>query len=180
MRLRSAGVLAFRWREGAPEFLLVHPGGPFWRARDDGAWSIPKGLVEEGEDELAAARREFAEETGLPLAGEFARLGELRQKSGKQVACWLVEADLDLAGFESNTFEIEWPRGSGRRIVAPECDRAAYFGPADAVLKILAGQRAFVHDALARLGLPPPAIATPPPASGARAASPAGRSRPRR
>jgi predicted NUDIX family NTP pyrophosphohydrolase len=118
---KSAGLLV--WRRGAdgPQFLLAHPGGPFWARRDAGAWSIPKGLIDEGEDPLAAARREFAEETGLTVSGDFTPLAEARLKSGKTVLCWLVEADLDLAGFCSNSFEMEWPRGSGRRITAPEC-----------------------------------------------------------
>jgi predicted NUDIX family NTP pyrophosphohydrolase len=148
---RSAGVLAYRRRSAGPEFLLVHPGGPFWRARDLGSWSIPKGLFEDGEDELAAARREFREEVGLEVSGEFIRLGELVQKSGKRVACWLVEADLDLAGFCSNTFELEWPRGSGRVILVPECDQAVYAPPQTALQKILPGQRGFIEAAVRQI-----------------------------
>jgi predicted NUDIX family NTP pyrophosphohydrolase len=147
----SAGVLAYRRRPRLPEFLLLHPGGPFWRARDAGVWTIPKGLVDPGEAEEAAARREFAEEVGLPLEGPLTWLGELRQKSGKRVAAWLTEADLDLGGFRSNTFEIEWPRGSGRIRSFPECDHAAYFAPAEALEKILPGQRAFIEAALGLL-----------------------------
>jgi predicted NUDIX family NTP pyrophosphohydrolase len=149
---RSAGLLVFRTTRRAPEFLLVHPGGPFWRSRDDGAWSIPKGLIDPGEDELAAARREFHEETGLaPPGGPYQRLADLRQKSGKTVLCWLVAGELDLAGFQSNTFEMEWPRGSGRRITAPECDRAAYFATEHALQKVLAGQAGFIAQAAQRL-----------------------------
>src|SRR5215472_14143817 len=105
---RSAGLLVFRTTRLGPQFLLVHPGGPFWRNRDDGAWSIPKGLIDPDEDELVAAQREFREETGLaPPRGPYQRLADLRQKSGKAVLCWLVAGDLDLAGFQSNTFEME-------------------------------------------------------------------------
>jgi predicted NUDIX family NTP pyrophosphohydrolase len=148
---RSAGLLV--WRKGGSglEFLLAHPGGPFWARRDAGAWSIPKGLIDEGEDPLAAARREFAEETGLSVDGEFVRLADRRLKSGKTVACWLVEGDLDLAGFRSSTFQMEWPRGSGRLITAPECDRAAYFGAGEALVKILDYQRGFIEEAVGRL-----------------------------
>ena len=149
---KSAGLLVFRTTRVGPEFLLVHPGGPFWRSRDDGAWSIPKGLVDPGEDELAAAEREFSEETGLaPPAGPYQRLTDLRQKSGKTVLCWLVLGDLDLAGFRSNTFELEWPRGSGRRAAWPDCDRAAYFSTELAMQKVLAGQAGFIAEAAQRL-----------------------------
>jgi len=147
----SAGLLAFRRTVSGPEFLLVHPGGPYWRHRDEGVWSIPKGLVDAEEAPLVAARREFQEETGLAASGAFVRLADRRQPGGKTVICWLVEADLDLAGFRSNTFELEWPPRSGRTLKIPECDQAAYF-PADAALrKIRAGQRGFIEDALARL-----------------------------
>jgi predicted NUDIX family NTP pyrophosphohydrolase len=148
---RSAGLMVCRRSAGGPEFLLVHPGGPLWRGRDAGAWSVPKGLIDEGEDPLAAAIREFGEEVGLAVSGEFARLPDLRQKSGKVVLCWLVEADLDLAGFRSNTFQLEWPPRSGRMLTAPECDRAAYFDAEAAREKILPGQRGFVDAALQRL-----------------------------
>ncbi len=145
---RSAGLLAYRPTPAGAEFLLAHPGGPFWRRRDDGAWSIPKGLIDPAEDELAAAQREFAEETGLAApAGPYLRLTDLRQKGGKTVSCWLVGADLDLAGFRSNTFELEWPPRSGRIISAPECDRIAYFDLEAARRKILAGQRGVVDEA---------------------------------
>ncbi len=148
--MRSAGVLVCRGGPAGPEFLLVHPGGPFWKNRDDGAWSIPKGLVDAGEDELTAARREFREETGLVVDGGFVRLAEQRQKSGKLVVCFLAEADLDLTAFRSNTFELEWPPRSGRTIVVPECDRAAYFPTSAALLKILPGQRGFIEEATRR------------------------------
>ena len=149
---RSAGLLVWRTGPAGPAFLLAHPGGPFWARRDAGAWTIPKGLIDAGEDPLAAARREFFEEIGIEVTGAFETLADRRLKSGKTVVAWLVEADLDLASFRSNSFEMEWPRGSGRRITAPECDRAAYFGEAQALVKVLEYQRGFVEEAAARIG----------------------------
>ena len=111
---QSAGLLVFRRSGPGVEFLLAHPGGPFWAGRDEGAWSIPKGLVGEGEEVLAAARREFEEETGQTVEGDFQPLEPLRQPSGKIVHAWLVEAELDMESFRSSPFEIEWPRRSGR------------------------------------------------------------------
>ena len=148
---RSAGLLVWRSGRAGPEFLLAHPGGPFWARRDAGAWTIPKGLIDAGEDPLSAARREFLEEVGIEAAGDFAPLAERRTKTGKTVLAWLVEADLDLAAFRSNSFEMEWPRGSGRSIVVPECDRATYFGVPEALVKILDYQRGFIEEAVARL-----------------------------
>ena len=153
-RQKSAGLLVWRGGAAGPEFLLAHPGGPFWARRDEGAWSIPKGLIDEGEDPLAAARREFAEETGLVVDGDFIQLADRRLKSGKTVMCWLAEADLDLTEFRSISFEMEWPRGSGRMITAPECDRAAYFPTGEALVKIIAYQRGFIEEAVARLATP--------------------------
>ena len=153
MTEKSAGLLAYRRTGEGVEFLLAHPGGPFWARRDDGAWSIPKGLVGEGEDTRAAALREFKEEVGQALDGDFVALTPLKQKSGKIVYGWLVEADVDLAGFHSNLFEMEWPRGSGRIASFPEIDRVAWFDPQAALLKILPGQAGFVREALERLGL---------------------------
>jgi predicted NUDIX family NTP pyrophosphohydrolase len=145
----SAGLLVFRRAPGGPQFLLVHPGGPFWARRDEGAWSIPKGLIDPGEDELGAAQREFREELGVaPPPGPYQRLADRRQQGGKTVLCWLAEGDLDLAGFCSNTFELEWPRGSGRIMVVPECDQAAFFPAEAAARKILAGQLGFLEEAL--------------------------------
>src|SRR5271155_5428532 len=115
----SAGLLAFRRKAGL-EVLLAHPGGPFWTKKDDGAWSIPKGLAEPGADLLATARREFSEETNLTPQGDFLALMPVKQKSGKVVHAWAFEADFDLAPFASNTFEIEWPPNSGRRRSFPE------------------------------------------------------------
>jgi predicted NUDIX family NTP pyrophosphohydrolase len=146
----SAGLLAFR-RGAALEVLLAHPGGPFWAKKDDGAWTIPKGLAEPGADLLATARREFAEETNLAAEGEFIALDPVKQKSGKVVHAWAFEADLDLAPFASNTFEIEWPPKSGRRQVFPEIDRIAYFTLPIATVKILAYQRPLLHQLELRL-----------------------------
>jgi predicted NUDIX family NTP pyrophosphohydrolase len=147
---QSAGLLVYRRAPGL-QFLLVHPGGPFWKNRDLGAWSIPKGLVDPGEEMMDAARREFAEEVGLAVEGDFVDLKPLKQKSGKVVHAWMIEADLDLAGFRANLFELEWPRGSGRVQTFPEIDRAAYLAPDEALAKILPGQAGFIHEALARL-----------------------------
>lgn len=148
----SAGLLVYRRRAGGIEFLLAHPGGPFWMRRDEGAWSIPKGLIGEGEDLLAAARREFEEEVGQAIDGEFRPLAPLKQKSGKVVQAFLVEADPDLEQFRSNLFEMEWPRGSGQVQAFPEIDRVGWFGPAEALAKILPGQAGFVREAMAALG----------------------------
>lgn len=123
----SAGILLFRRRQGPLEVLLAHPGGPFWRGRDAGAWTIPKGLVGPGEALLDAARRELREETGLAPDGPFLPLGSVRQKAGKTVHAWACEGDADPATVTSNTTTIEWPRGSGRRITYPEVDRCAWF-----------------------------------------------------
>jgi predicted NUDIX family NTP pyrophosphohydrolase len=137
MPTRSAGILLYRRRGDRLEVLLVHPGGPFWALRDAGAWSIPKGEFEPGEDALSAARREFAEELGVTLPdGPLEDLGEVRQKSGKLVHAWALEGDLDAGAVSSNTFELEWPPRSGRKIDVPEVDRAEWFAPEDAQEKI--------------------------------------------
>ena len=149
----SAGLLIYRSAGASAEFLLVHPGGPYWRGRDDGAWMVPKGLIEPGEDPLAAARREFTEETGLSVDGPFDPLTPIRQKAGKRVLCWIAKADLDLAAFRSNHFDMEWPAGSGRILTVPECDRAAYFEPSIALRKILASQRPLLTEAIDRLAI---------------------------
>lgn len=147
----SAGVLAFRWRQGEPEFLLAHPGGPFWQRKDEAAWSIPKGLVEPGETGWTAASREFAEEIGQAVSGPGVALTPCRTSSGKIIHCWMVEADLDLTDLRSNVFEMEWPPKSGRLERFPEIDRAAYFDRRTALLKIHKGQRAILEEAAARL-----------------------------
>jgi predicted NUDIX family NTP pyrophosphohydrolase len=148
---QSAGLLVYRRSAAGVEFLLVHPGGPYWKSKDAGAWSIPKGLIGEGEDQLAAARREFAEETSLAVNGDFQPLTPLKQNSGKWVHAFLVEADLDLTSFRSNVFAMEWPRRSGRTIEVAEADQVAYFETQAALGKILPGQAGFIHEALARL-----------------------------
>jgi predicted NUDIX family NTP pyrophosphohydrolase len=144
MTRRSAGLLAFRRCGDGVEVLLVHPGGPFWASRDAGAWSIPKGLVDPDEDELAAARREFAEETGFPVEGTFVDLGELQQPSGKVVHAWAVETDLDATLVRSNTFAMEWPPRSGRTAEFPEVDRGGWFPLDQAGAKIHGGQSGFL------------------------------------
>lgn len=140
MPKQSAGLLPYRLTSGVLEVLLVHPGGPFWTRKDDGAWSIAKGEIGDGEQALAAARREFAEETGATLDGEFIALRPVRQPGGKWVHAWAVRADFDPAGLRSNTFPMEWPRGSGRIADFPEVDRAAWFTLDKAKTKILKGQ----------------------------------------
>lgn len=135
----SAGILAYR-RGHELEVLLAHPGGPFWAKKDAGAWTIPKGLIEPGDDPIGAARREFNEETGLVAKGEMIELSPVRQKSGKLVLAFALDADFDLTGFASNTFEIEWPPKSGRRQIFPEIDRIAYFTLPAAKVKIHAYQ----------------------------------------
>jgi predicted NUDIX family NTP pyrophosphohydrolase len=147
----GAGLLVFRRRNGL-EVLLAHPGGPFWAKKDDGVWTIPKGLVEPGDDLLATARREFAEETNLAAGGNFIALHPVKQKSGKEVHAFVIEADLDLTGFASNTFEIEWPPRSGRRQQFPEIDRVAYFALPSAMVKILAYQRPLLDEVNRRFG----------------------------
>ena len=145
----SAGILAFRRRSGL-ELLLAHPGGPYWRSRDEGAWSIPKGMVET-DDVLACARREFNEETGLSAAGPFVTLTPVRQKSGKTVHAFAVEADFDLTKFSSNAFEMEWPPRSGKQHSFPEVDRIAYFTLATARRKILPAQRPLIEELVRKL-----------------------------
>jgi predicted NUDIX family NTP pyrophosphohydrolase len=152
MPRRSAGLLLYRYRQSGIEVLLVHPGGPFWARKDEGAWSIPKGEYDPGEDPLAAARREFAEETGAsPPAGEAAALGAFRQPSGKIVEAWAVEGDFDPASLRSNTFTMEWPPRSGRTQEVPEVDRAGWFTPEEAEPKLLKGQRPILEALLQRL-----------------------------
>jgi predicted NUDIX family NTP pyrophosphohydrolase len=148
---KSAGLLVYRRTGTGVEFLLAHPGDPFWAKRDEGAWSIPKGLIGEGEEILAAARREFEEEVGQTVEGDFQPLAPLRQKSGKVVHAWTVEADLDLDSFRSNQFEMEWPPHSGRTQAFPEIDRVGWFGPDEALRKILPGQARFIREAISKV-----------------------------
>jgi predicted NUDIX family NTP pyrophosphohydrolase len=152
MPKRSAGILMYRRGERGLELLLVHPGGPFWRKRDLGAWSIPKGEYSPGEDPVAVAIREFEEETGVSLQGDLHPLGEVVQKGGKIVAAWAVEGDLDPAKIKSNTFEIEWPPKSGRKATFPEIDRAAWFSPDEARTKILPSQSPFITRLVEMIG----------------------------
>ncbi|MGE3273532.1 MAG: NUDIX domain-containing protein [Vicinamibacterales bacterium] len=142
--LTSAGLLLYRHREGRLEVLLIHPGGPYWARRDEGAWSIPKGTPEPGEDLITTARREFAEETGFAAPGPAIPLGSIRQKAGKVVHAWAVEGDADPAALSSNTFEMEWPPRSGRRQVFPEVDRCAWLDLDAARAKMLPAQAAFL------------------------------------
>jgi len=136
----SAGILMYRGNGKDTEVFFVHPGGPFWAKKDEGAWSIPKGLVDPGEDMLAAAKREFKEETGLTPEGEFRPLGVFKQPSGKLIHAWAVEGDCDPHLIVSNEFEMEWPPKSGRRGRFPEVDRAGWFGSEEALAKINKGQ----------------------------------------
>jgi predicted NUDIX family NTP pyrophosphohydrolase len=151
MPRRSAGILLYRRRSGGIEILLVHPGGPFWVNKDDGAWSIPKGEYAAGEDALAAARREFAEETGSPVEGEAIALGSFRQSSGKIVDAWAVEGDFEPASLRSNTCTVEWPPRSGRMREVPEVDRGGWFTPEEAARKLLKGQRPILEALLSTI-----------------------------
>jgi predicted NUDIX family NTP pyrophosphohydrolase len=138
---QSAGLLVYRLAGQSLELLLVHPGGPFWTKKDDGAWFIPKGEINVGEAPLAAAQREFREELGLePPEGEPLELGTVKNKSGKLIYCWALAGDLDLTGFHSNTFSVEWPPRSGKQREFPEVDRAAYFEVEEAMRKMHAAQ----------------------------------------
>jgi predicted NUDIX family NTP pyrophosphohydrolase len=148
----SAGLLAFRRDKSVIEVLLAHPGGPFWAKKNDGAWTIPKGLVEPGDDLLSAARREFTEETNLVADGEVFALAPVNQKSGKVVHAFAFEADFKLDAFASNTFEMEWPPRSGRRQSFPEIDRIAYFPLPIATIKIIAYQQPLLREIEQRLG----------------------------
>jgi predicted NUDIX family NTP pyrophosphohydrolase len=140
----SAGLLLFRRGANGLEVFLAHPGGPFWKRRDTGAWTIPKGLTEEGEEPLAAACREFEEETGLAPRGPFIHLGSIRQKAGKVVHAWAWEGDADPAAVTSNSMRAEWPRGSGRWLTFPEVDRCSWYDPRVAREKINPAQAAFI------------------------------------
>ena len=134
----------FRRRDGTVEVLLAHPGGPFWSRRDEAAWTLPKGEIAESEEPLAAARREFREETGFPSAPPYYPLGELKQKSGKRISAWAFEGDADPARLVSNEFELEWPPRSGRTKRFPEIDRVDWFGLDAARVKLIAGQAPFI------------------------------------
>jgi predicted NUDIX family NTP pyrophosphohydrolase len=151
MRRRSAGLLMYRIRAGRAEVLLIHPGGPFWTRKDAGAWTIPKGEFDDDEEALAAAKREFVEETGFELGDRFLELQPIRQTAGKRVHAWAFEGDCDPARIVSNTFEIEWPPKSGQRQVFPEADKAEWFDLAAARAKIIASQIPFLDELAAAL-----------------------------
>jgi predicted NUDIX family NTP pyrophosphohydrolase len=137
---KSAGLLMFRHSHGELQVLLAHPGGPFWRNKDEGAWTLPKGEYEEPEEPLAAAVREFTEETGFTPTPPFAPLGEVVQKSGKRISAWAFSGDCDPGQLKCNTFEMEWPPRSGKRQSFPEIDRIAWFGLEEARRKMLPAQ----------------------------------------
>ena len=148
----SAGILLYRKRDGALEVFLVHPGGPFWAKKDDGAWSIPKGEHGEGEDPLAVAKREFYEETGSQVSGDYLSLTPLRQPSGKMITAWGVEGEVDPASLRSNTFSMEWPPKSGKLEEFPEVDRGMWCDLATAHRKLLVGQRPLLNQLQQLLG----------------------------
>jgi predicted NUDIX family NTP pyrophosphohydrolase len=140
----SAGLLMYRWSNSILEVFLVHPGGPFWAKKDEGSWSIPKGLVNEDEDKLEAAKREFAEETSILPSGPWIDLGEIRLKSGKNVHGWAFEGSFDSAQVKSNTFTLEWPPKSGQMKQFPEIDKGEFFSLTVAQLKINQNQAEFL------------------------------------
>jgi predicted NUDIX family NTP pyrophosphohydrolase len=150
----SAGVLLYRTCDGVVEVLIAHPGGPFWARKDDGAWSIPKGEYTDGDDPWLAAQREFSEEIGLSLpAGPRVDLASLKQAGGKVVTAFAVRGDLDITDARSNTFELEWPKGSGRVREFPEVDRVGWFSVMQARVKLLTGQRTFLDRLMADASL---------------------------
>ena len=151
----SAGILLYR-RAPTPQVFLAHPGGPLWAKKDIGAWTIPKGLASTGEDLLTAARREFAEETGCSVDGDFVELTPLKQPSGKVVHAWAIEGNCDPANFRSNTFSMEWPPKSGRMLEFPEVDRVAWFDLSEAHRRILSGQTGFIEQLATLLGVDTP------------------------
>jgi predicted NUDIX family NTP pyrophosphohydrolase len=149
----SAGLLMYRETNGELEFLLAHPGGPFWKNKDRGAWTIPKGEIQEGEEALTAAKREFEEEIGFKPEGDFLELKPIVQKSGKTVHAWAFAGDCDATCVHSNTFQMEWPPKSGRYQICPEVDRACFFRFAEAKEKINPAQVAFLEELRSKLGL---------------------------
>ncbi len=146
MGKKSAGLVMFRYQDLKLEVFLVHPGGPFWAKKDEGAWSIPKGEYTDQEDSLTAARREFKEETGCEEAGDFIPLSPIKQPSGKIISAWAFEGDCRADAIKSNTFTMEWPPRSGRQAEFPEVDRAAWFSIEQAKKKILKGQVGFIEE----------------------------------
>mgnify|MGYP003577171688 CR=1 FL=1 len=152
----SAGLLMYRIRNGDLEFLLAHPGGPFWKDRHAGAWTIPKGEIQQGEEPLAAARREFQEEVGLAPQGPFLELTPILQKGGKTVHTWACAGDCDPSTIKSNLFQMEWPPNSGKFQECPEVDRASFFRLTEAKWKINAAQVALLEELKRKLEAPPP------------------------
>jgi len=153
MTKKSAGILMYRFREGKLQVFLVHPGGPFWARKDRAAWSIPKGEIDESEDPLEAAKREFQEETGMPVTGDFINLGEVKQPGRKIIYVWAVEGDCDPAAIKSNTFEMQWPPKSGKYKSFPEVDRAGWFSLGEAREKLHKGQIVLVDRLAEKLGV---------------------------
>ena len=141
----SAGLLLYRRSQNGLEVFLAHPGGPFWKDKDVGAWTIPKGVIDPEEDPLDAARREFTEETGIAPQGPFVPLGSIRQRAGKTIHAWAWEGDADAASTTSNEMRTEWPRGSGRWITFPEVDRCSWFDPTTAKARINPAQAELIH-----------------------------------
>jgi predicted NUDIX family NTP pyrophosphohydrolase len=153
MSKKSAGILLYRMRNKFLEVFLVHPGGPFWAKKDGGAWSIPKGEFTDGEDPLKAAIREFKEETGIAIDGDFLELNPVKQKSGKLVYAWAVEGDIDSKKIKSNDFEMEWPPRSGKMKEFPEIDKADWFSINEAGLKVNTGQLPLLNELASRIQL---------------------------
>ena len=145
---KSAGILIYKKLKDELQVLLVHPGGPFWKNKDAGAWSIPKGEFNADEEPLAAAKREFEEETGLAISGKFLPLTPVKQKSGKMIYAWAVENDIELSSVKSNLFEMEWPPRSGKTQSFPEIDKASWFTVNEAKKKIVPGQFSFIQELL--------------------------------
>lgn len=148
---KSAGILLYKSNKKTPQFFLVHPGGPFWKNKDGGAWSIPKGEFVDDEDPLIAAQREFKEETGHAIKGDFIQLTPVKQKSGKMIHAWAVEGDIDTNDIKSNLFEIEWPPRSGKKQEFPEVDRAEWFPAEQAKQKINSSQAALIDELITLL-----------------------------
>lgn len=151
MSKKSAGILLYRIKNNIPEVLLAHPGGPFWINKDIGAWTIPKGEFTDEEEPLQAAKREFKEETGADVSGEFMELTPVKLKSGKTVFAWLLKGDMDATQIKSNTFELQWPPKSGIKKTFPEIDKAQWFNTREARKKINPGQIGFIDEFVKRL-----------------------------
>lgn len=148
---KSAGILIYKKVKDKLQVMLVHPGGPFWKNKDAGAWSIPKGEFNDNEEPLDAAKREFEEETGLTVSGKFLPLTPVKQKSGKLIYTWAVEEDIDVSSIKSNLFEMEWPPRSGKMKCFPEIDEACWFAVEEAKEKIIKGQFSFIEELIGLL-----------------------------